>query len=578
MYRSALRHSGWRAAARTQSRTNRPSQWVRHASGSPAKSGGGYGKMIGLTSAFVASAGAAWYFYGNNNQDELSEKKKKAVAEKPAPVPKGPVPAELMDGPAANLQVERSWENPGVYAWGSNSGKVVAPGSDEQIIKTPTRIPYFDGKILRDLKLDKNFGVAVTEEGDIVQWGAAYSPTTTTPTPTLRGKDVAKVALSSDRIIALSRSGAVYSLPVAQADQLAGAKATAKSGISLWTPSSDSINYRELTPPKLGWGEKVVDIKSGLDHCLMLTSHGRVFSAASSTANYPSKGQLGIPGLTWLTRPKGPFDQPHEVKGLPPAGVSQIAAGNYHSLALDKNSNLHAWGDNSSGQLGFEVNPQSPTIDTPKAVPLTRLLTSGGVQRSEITSIAAGGSNSFFTTSSIPANGRPTAEAWSCGAGLQGELGNGKWIHMSTAPAKMKALSGMAEYDDRTQQMVPIGIRALSVGTTHAAAVMDNLTSVAAAPGSGRNWGSDVMWWGGNEFYQLGTGKRRNVSEPLRIAPLDNSRTGNPAAADGQRFQLAPAKTTRIGEGGRGRKVGLEQRIECGRNVTAVYSASTASL
>lgn len=577
MYRSALHHSGFRAAARGSSRTAGSSQWVRHASGLAGTGSGGYAKTLGLTSAFVASAGAGWYFYGNKRSENSPTKKPGSTGDNNSAAPKRPVLAKLMDGPSANLQVEQSWENPGVYAWGSNLGKVVAPDSDEQIIKTPSRIPYFDGKILRDLKLDRNFGVAVTEEGDIVQWGTAFSPSTTTPVPTLKGKDISKVALSSDRIIALSRTGAVYSLPVARSDQIAGAKTTAKSWAPLWSGSPDSINYRALTPPKLGWGEKVVDVKSGLDHCLMLTSHGRVFSAASSTSNFPSKGQLGIPGLSWLTKPKGPFDQPHEVKGLPPVGIVEIATGNYHSLALDKDSKLHAWGDNSSGQLGFEVNPTRPTIDTPTVVPLNRLLTSGGTRLSEITSIAAGGSNTFFTTSSILANGRPAAEAWSCGAGLQGELGTGKWIHMSTVPAKVKVLSGLSEYDDKTKCMEPIGIKSMSVGSSHAAAVMGNMTSVAAKPGSGHNWGSDVMWWGGNEFFQLGTGKRRNLSEPAYIAPLDSTRTAGAATNDGQRFQLTPAKTTRIGEGGRGRKVGLEQRIECGRNVTAVYSATSAS-
>lgn len=48
-----------------------------------------------------------------------------------------------------HLQVKRSWENPGVYAWGSNSGRVVAPDSDDSLIKQPRRIPFFDGLLLR---------------------------------------------------------------------------------------------------------------------------------------------------------------------------------------------------------------------------------------------------------------------------------------------------------------------------------------------------------------------------------------------------------------------------------------------
>lgn len=48
-----------------------------------------------------------------------------------------------------HLQVKSSWENPGVYAWGSNAGKVVAPDSDETNVKNPRRIAFFDGALLR---------------------------------------------------------------------------------------------------------------------------------------------------------------------------------------------------------------------------------------------------------------------------------------------------------------------------------------------------------------------------------------------------------------------------------------------
>src|SRR5271156_1145632 len=70
-----------------------------------------------------------------------------------------------------HLQVKKSWENPGVYIWGSNTGMVAAPDSNEIYIKTPRRIPYFDDILLRDIKLDRNFGAALGENGDLIQWG-----------------------------------------------------------------------------------------------------------------------------------------------------------------------------------------------------------------------------------------------------------------------------------------------------------------------------------------------------------------------------------------------------------------------
>jgi hypothetical protein len=100
-----------------------------------------------------------------------------------------------------HLQVKKSWENPGVYAWGNNTGRVVAPDLDEINIKTPRRISYFDGKIIRDIKLDRNFGAAITENGDLLQWGTAFSPDCSEPIPTLKGKNLVKLGLSLCRLM-----------------------------------------------------------------------------------------------------------------------------------------------------------------------------------------------------------------------------------------------------------------------------------------------------------------------------------------------------------------------------------------
>ncbi|KAL2176632.1 regulator of chromosome condensation 1/beta-lactamase-inhibitor protein II [Thermothelomyces heterothallicus CBS 202.75] len=484
-----------------------------------------------------------------------------------------------------HVQVKRSWEHPGVYAWGSNAGKVVAPDSNETVIKTPRRIPYFDGKLLRDLKLDRDFGVAVTEEGDLVQWGTAFSKDAVTPTVTLKGKDLSKIAVSRDRIIALSSNGSVYSIPVAKSDQESGEKPTSKSWLPFWSAEA-SMSYRLLTPPSLGWGEKVIDVKSGQEHCLLLTSKGRVFSAASSSEEFPSKGQLGVPGLTWHTRPAGPYDQPHEVKAL--SNIKAIAAGAFHSLALDDRGRAFSFGDNSSGQLGFETDVGA-IVDKPSLLPVHKLYSGTGLVP-KVTSIGAGGHNSYFTVDATKTQGqnaqetgRTVADTWACGAGIYGGLGTGKWTHVSAIPTKIKALSSLYEYDEATNRVTPIRLAQLAVGSTHACAVLDNLTRLTAPRSStsgsdtDTNFGADVLWWGGNEHYQLGTGKRNNVSVPVYIAPLDGGRAGDAdksGVGEPPRFQLTPRTTVRLGEGGKGRKASVEQRIECGRFVTAVYSGS----
>jgi len=480
-----------------------------------------------------------------------------------------------------HLQVKKSWESPGVYAWGSNSGKVVAPDSDEAFIKTPRRIPFFDGKLVRDIKLDRNFGAAIAENGDLFQWGSGFSATSSGPEVTLKGKNLVKLSISRDRIIALSSGGTVYSIPASQADQISGPKTLESSWFPFWR-SRSTVSYRKLQLSNMSWGEIVSDVSSGLEHCLILTSKGRVFSAASGTEDFPMKGQLGIPGLTWTTRPQGPYDQPHEISTLKGFEIAKIATGDFHSLVADTEGRVFAFGDNSLGQLGFDANPESQVIDAPSLLPFDRLY-KGTNLRPKVTGVAAGGVNSFFTVDATRIAGqgeddprglgRITADTWACGQGIWGGLGNGRWTHVQGTPTKIKALSGLFEYDEVAHTVIPIRLARLSVGSTHAAAVMNNVVHLGASDRSSENdtnWGADVLWWGGNEYYQLGTGKRSNVSAPIYIAPLDVEADKEKGRREEHRFQITPRKKIRF----EGRNVSVEQRIECGRGVTAVYSGT----
>ncbi|KAJ6441154.1 decaprenyl-diphosphate synthase subunit 1 [Purpureocillium lavendulum] len=573
-------------------------QWTRRAGTSsgpgpqPQRRGG---KAVGFAAVFAAAAAGAYYYpkltspgAGHDGEPAKAE----LEFEKPR---KQPVSKEdnrdLIS--SQHLQVKSSWEHPGVYAWGSNAGRVVDPASNEKYIKLPRRIAFFSDQLLRDLKLTQDFGAAITEKGDLVQWGLGYSKADPTPATTLKGKDLIKLDVSADRVIALSRQGSVYSIPSSRDDLETGIKQEEqKSSWSLWrSGGKEKVSFRSLTPAGLGMGERVTDISSGLEHCLLLTSKGRVFAAASSSSSFPSKGQMGIPGLSWDTRPPGAYDQAHEILTLKGFHVDKIATGDHHSVVLDSIGRVFCFGDNTYGQLGFPTEGGLPQSAAPTMVAVNSLYNSSGLVPTA-TSIAAGGTNTFFTVDAkapalerdsrgaAPARRMPgtVSDLWACGQGVAGTLGTGKWTHVSVAPTKVKALSSLFEFDEKTNKMMPIKLKSLNVGATHCAAIMDNVTETHISTGSTENetnWGADVMFWGGNEYYQLGTGKRTNMNAPTYIGPLDggaaDSRKGR--AGEMHRLCLTPRSTARIGEGGKGRKVTLEQKVECGRFVTGVYSA-----
>lgn len=597
-------HKALARAARISGPVQRPvvaaatRQWARHASSwSPPGSQRRRGRAVGFAAVFAAAAAGAYYYpkvvAGAGAEPERPTEVAKADVELEKARKHGVSKEdnrELIS--SQHLQVKRSWEQPGVHAWGANAGKVVDPNSDEKYVKLPRRIAFFNDQLLRDLKLTQDFGAAITEKGDLVQWGLGYSRSDPTPETTLKGKDLVKVDVSADRIIALSRNGSVFSIPSSRKDLEGGAKQEEqKRSWSLWSSGGkEKLSFRVLTPTGLGRGEKVTDISSGLEHCLMLTSKGRVFSAASSVSSFPSKGQMGIPGLSWETRPRGAYDQAHEVLMLKGYDVDEIATGDYHSVVLDSIGRVFSFGDNTFGQLGFASEGRLPQSATPTMVPLHGLYASSGLVP-KATGIAAGGASTLFTVDAdaplagreagarAPARRMPggVSELWACGQGVAGTLGTGRWTHVSVAPTKVKALSSLFEFDEKANKMVAIKLRSLSVGTTHCAAVMDNVTETGVSSSSTANetnWGSDVVFWGGNEHYQLGTGKRSNMNVPTYIGPLDGGAGDADKGRGGERHRLCltPRSTARVGADGRGRRVTLEQRVECGRFVTGVYS------
>ena len=600
--RAALR----RAAIRSQVRqpiTTSQRQWVRYAhdygseySEPPSNRAG---KLISLTAVFgLAAAGVYLYpkLTGTSTsaaEDEKNQAPVKAEIEFEKPRKKVKSKEENRDLISSqHAQVKHSWEHPGVYAWGSNVGKVIDPKSSEKYVKAPRRISYFNDQVLRDLKLTSIFGAAVTEKGDLVQWGLGYNQKDPSPVPTLTGKDIVKIDVSLDRIIALSRKGDVYSIPASRNDQEGGLKKEQQK--SSWSirgsgGARENIHFRNLTPSTLAYGESVKDISTGQEHCLMLTSKGRVFSAAASALEFPSKGQMGVAGLTWHNRPKGPYDQPHEVTTLKGFEVSQIAAGDYHSAVLDKTGRIFGFGDNSFGQLGIDTDYGLSVSETPVMLPTNMSYASTGLIPT-VTSIAAGGNNTFFTvdakTSTVPGSKKALAPArrlppvttdlWACGQGVYGTLGTGRWSHVSAKPTKVKGLSSLFEFDEKTNTMCPIRLKSLSVGATHCSAIMDNVTELSVSSQGTENetnWGADVVFWGGNEHFQLGTGKRTNLNAPAYIAALDSPADARKEGTEGfHRLCVTPRKTVRL-DGGKGRKVSLEQKVECGKYVTGVYSA-----
>ncbi len=154
----------------------------------------------------------------------------------------------------------------------------------------------------------------------------------------------------------------------------------------------DGTNTASNTPVQVsGLTNNVIAIVAGSDHSLALKSDGSVVTWGDNLS-----GQLGNGN-------NNSSNSPVAVSGLT-SGVTAIAGGGDHSLALKNDGSVVAWGDNQLGQLG---NGNNIASNTPVQV--------SGLTDAE--AIATGGNHSLALKSD--------GTAWAWGDNQFGQLGDG---------------------------------------------------------------------------------------------------------------------------------------------------------
>jgi alpha-tubulin suppressor-like RCC1 family protein len=211
---------------------------------------------------------------------------------------------------------------------------------------------------------------------------------------------------------------------------------------------------------KVGELSGVTAIAAGEEHSLALLENGTVMAWGNNES-----GQLGIRAAHLIRKAPNQVVEGGRTLPAPPlSGVVAIAAGEEHSLALLSNHTVMAWGRSDKGQLGdgTTTGPDSCQLGPCSRSPVA---VSG---LSEVVAIAAGGGSSL----ALKKDG--TVMAW--GEDTWGQLGNGTTAN-SAVPV---AVSGLK------------GVIAIAAGAEHSLAVLE---------------GGTVMTWGNNGEGQLGTGE-----------------------------------------------------------------------
>jgi alpha-tubulin suppressor-like RCC1 family protein len=141
----------------------------------------------------------------------------------------------------------------------------------------------------------------------------------------------------------------------------------------------------------------ISEVAAGGYHSLALKSDGSLWAWG-----YNSHGQLGD-GTTLNRRSAVPV----RVNGFPMTGVAAMAANLEHSLAIKSDGSLWAWGANNYGQLG-----DGTTTDRYSPVPVL----DNGIPMTGVVAAAAGGYHSLALKSD--------GSLWAWGDNTEGQLGN----------------------------------------------------------------------------------------------------------------------------------------------------------
>jgi alpha-tubulin suppressor-like RCC1 family protein len=184
-------------------------------------------------------------------------------------------------------------------------------------------------------------GLALLASGKVYAWGqnargqlgdgvGTYQDHYT-PVKVLSLSGVVAVSAGAWHNLALKADGTVW----AWGENLQG-----QLGVSTSTPRSDvAVQVAGL--------KGIVAVAAGRNHSLALKHDGTVWAWG-----YNAQGQLGDDGASRYS--------PRQVGSL--TGVKAIAAGGWHSAALTASGGVYTWGDNGHGQLGdgTTVNGSAP--------------------------------------------------------------------------------------------------------------------------------------------------------------------------------------------------------------------------
>ena len=226
-----------------------------------------------------------------------------------------------------------------VYAWGANGSGQLGDGTHTKRPR-PIRVAGLTN-VVRAVA-GRSHSLALTDDGRVFAWGGnargqlgtGSSKPSRVPTEITSLSNVVAIDAGHSHSVAVTRTGEVYGWGANEQGQL-----------------GDGSQKDRRSPVRIAL-EPVIAVAAGGDHTLALDRDGTVYSWGSG-----ARGQLGTGSITTALGPT-------RIDGLL---AFAIAAGRNFSAAVGRDGALVMWGANDSGQLGDDtrLDRTTPVVGPP---------------------------------------------------------------------------------------------------------------------------------------------------------------------------------------------------------------------
>ena len=273
----------------------------------------------------------------------------------------------------------------------------------------------------------------------------------------LAGKTLTQIAVGGVFACVLDATGAVYCWGYNDYGQLGDGSTASYSSVPVAVDTSGVLAGKTLTQITAGWNQACALDSTGTAYCWGGDDFGELGNNSAVSSNIPVT-----------------VDSSGVLAGKP---LTQIAAGWYHTCALDSTGAAYCWGDNTYGDLGNN----NSTISS--AAPVT-VDTSGVLAGKSLAQIIAG----YYTTCALDTAG--AAYCW--GINDDGQLGDASTAFEANVPVAVDTSGALA---GKTLTQV-------NAGYDHTCAL-----DTAGA----------VYCWGFNRYGDLGDGTTADSNAPVAV-------------------------------------------------------------